>query len=60
MKKLLLIGLLGSLFIGCTSKTLTITKCKSYKNGICVAKDVREVKLCSNPTKIDGKIYCEE
>ena len=62
MKKFifLIIAMLGFSFIGCADKGLTITKCKSYKDGICVAKEVKQVKECKNPTKIDNKIYCEE
>ena len=60
MKKVFIIGLLGAFFIGCAGDTLTITKCKSYKNEICVAKEVKQVKECKNPTKINNKIYCEE
>jgi len=60
VKKIFLIGLLGAFFIGCASNTLTITKCKSYKDGICVAKEVKQVKECKNPIKISGKTYCEE
>ena len=60
MKKVFVVGLLGVFFIGCASNFLTITKCKTYKDGICVAKEVKQVKKCKNPTRINGKIYCEE
>jgi len=57
----IIFGFIAALiFIGCASDTLTITKCKSYKNGICITKEVKQVKKCKNPTKIDNEIYCEE
>jgi len=62
MKKFifLIIAVLAFSFIGCADKGLTITKCKSYKDGICVAQKVKQVKECKNPIKISGKTYCEE
>jgi len=62
MRKLVLAfaAILAFMFVGCADKGLTITKCKSYRDGICVAKEVKQVKECKNPTKIDNKIYCEE
>ena len=57
---LFLSGVLGIFFVGCADKVLTITKCKSYKDGICVAKEVKQVEECKNPTKIDNRIYCEK
>jgi hypothetical protein len=61
MRKLLLLSaVLGVFFVGCTAESLTITKCKTYKNGICVAKEVKEVKECKYPVEISGKTYCEE
>jgi hypothetical protein len=48
------------MFIGCAGDTLTITKCKNYKDNICIAKDIKQVKECKNPIKISGKTYCEE
>ncbi|MEO1927619.1 MAG: hypothetical protein ABGX26_02910 [Nautiliaceae bacterium] len=60
MRKLLLLSaVLGVFFIGCAGDRLTITKCKTYKDGICVAKEVKEVKKCKNPVIIAGKTYCE-
>ena len=62
MRRLVLIfsAIFGIFFMGCAGNSLTITKCKSYKDGICVAKEVKQVKECKNPTKIDNKTYCEE
>ena len=62
MKKTIL-GLIGLVaiagFTGCAGGNLTITKCKSYKDGICVAKEVKQVKECKNPIKVGNKTYCE-
>jgi len=57
---LMFVVIFAFMFIGCAGDTLTITKCKNYKNNICVAKEIKQVKECKNPTKINNKIYCEE
>ena len=63
MKKTLLITLvasLGSLFlVGCATNELTITKCKQYKDDICVTSKIEKVKECKEPLKINGKTYCK-
>lgn len=63
MKKILFLVmplLLVVLFSGCVANTLEITKCKTYKNGICTVKKVESVKLCKEPTIVDGKTYCHK
>jgi len=60
MKKVIFLLITGIVLVGCSDKVLTITKCKSYRDGICVAKDVKQVKECKNPRKINNKIYCEK
>jgi len=62
MKKLLLsLSVLGLfIFAGCATNELTITKCKEYKNGVCVTSKIEKVKECKEPLKIKGKIYCKE
>ena len=60
MKKLifLIAGLLA--FSGCVGDSMQISTCKSYKNGICVVSEVKEVIKCKNPRLINGKTYCEK
>jgi len=59
MKKVLLVAVIAGAFVGCAN-TMTISKCKSYKNGICVNSETKQVKECRNPVKIGNKTYCEE
>ena len=60
MKKVLLVAVIAGAFAGCAGSTMTISKCKSYKDGICVNSETKQVKECKNPLKINGKTYCEE
>jgi len=49
-----------AIFTGCTKSTIQISKCKSYKDNVCVVKDLKTVKLCRDPKNIEGKTYCTE
>jgi len=62
MKKILLSLSMISLFVltGCATNKLTITKCKQYKDGICVVSKIEKVKQCKKPLVIDGKTYCKD
>jgi len=62
MRKVLLsLSVLGLFaFTGCATNELTITKCKQYKNGICVASKVEKVKECKEPLVLNGKTYCKD
>jgi len=60
MSKKILLGLSAiALFAGCTGNELTITKCKQYKDGICVASKITKVSQCKEPLVVDGKTYCK-
>lgn len=64
MRKILIgiIGLVGIIgMTGCANNgEITITKCKSYKNNICVAKEVEKVTKCNNPIKVGNQTYCSK
>lgn len=47
------------MLVGCGAKTISISKCKTYENDICVNSETRKVTLCENPQVIDGKTYCD-
>jgi len=62
MRKILLsLSVLGLFaFTGCASNELTITKCKQYKDGICVVSKIEKVKQCKEPLDVNGKTYCRD
>jgi len=47
-------------FAGCAGDTITISKCKEYKNGICLNKNTKEVVKCVNPILINKTTYCDK
>lgn len=58
MKKVLLMALVASAFIGCSTGELTIAKCDKYENGICINATTEKLKECKDPFEQDGKVYC--
>jgi len=59
MKKVAVMALLTLSIVGCGSKTITISKCKTYENDICVSSEIKKVTLCEEPQIIEGKTYCK-
>ena len=60
MKKLLLMVIMASAFIGCSQNSLQISSCKTYENDVCTVKKLETVELCAKPTVINGKTYCRD
>ena len=45
---------------GCATKTIDISTCKSYENGICRVEKSEKVYLCKNPMIVDKNTYCRK
>lgn len=59
MKKAILMALIASAFIGCSTGELTIAKCDKYENDVCVNAHMENLKECKEPFNNDGKVYCK-
>ena len=59
MKKAILMALIASAFIGCSTGELTIAKCDKYENDVCVNAQTVKMHECKEPLNQDGKIYCK-